>query len=189
MSNTAETDETEAALGLLLPSSAGDDLRRFCRYMLSLRNGGIFGRYRDLDPVSIPWALSSIFVVERLGNAPFAYRLAGEQLHTRMAPALKGKTAFDIFEPSYAEWTENRWCRSADEGLACYVHTRHETSRGRQLQAERILFPMLDQYDDLKILVGMSNFDVPLPEPGLGSEERQHRQMRWTAMADLPGAA
>jgi hypothetical protein len=188
---SAETDvrlETaiQSALSLLLPKDADPLLARFSTYWLNARGGRTAPRYKDLDPVGMPWALPAIFVVQSVAGEPFRYRLAGENMQTRLTPSLRGKTAFDIFEQSYAEWTERRWRKAADELLASYVHTRHETANGRHVVSQRILFPTLDEEQQASILIGVSVFISNSWRSELGTEDRDHRSVRWTALQDLP---
>jgi hypothetical protein len=171
---------------MLLPDDADPLLGRFSTFWLKARKQALAPRYKDLDPVQMPWALPSIFVLEREGDAPFVYRLVGETMQVRLSPVMRGKTAYDIFEYSYADWTENRWKRAANELLASFVYTRHETSGGRHISSQRILFPALDQDGYARYLVGVSAFDNNVFQPGLGIENIEHRNVRWTKLSELP---
>lgn len=175
------------ALRQLLPGDADELLIRFASYWLELRGTAIAPAYRDVDPVAMPWALSSIFVVERPEEGPFVYRLCGEEMHQRLGPNLRGKSAFDVFEKSYAEWTEARWRRAADKMQASYVDTTHETAGGRVIRGQRILFPALGDDGAANFLVGVTAFSAPAILPGLGPENKVLRNVRWTPLTDLPG--
>lgn len=174
------------ALAMLLPDDADPLLLRFSTYWLNARGSKIVPAYRDLDPVQMPWALPFVFVLEREQEDMFRYRLVGEDMQTRLSSSMRGKTAFDIFEPSYAEWTEQRWKRAADELLASYVYTRHETADGRHIISQRILFPAVDQAGTTRFLIGVSSFDNMMTSPGLGVEDIEKRKVRWTKISDLP---
>lgn len=171
---------------MLLPQDTDPLLTQFSSYWLAARGRATVPQYRDIDPIEMPWALPSIFVLETVNDEPFRYRLVGENMQNRLAPAMRGKTAFDIFEQSYAEWTEQRWRRAATELLASYVHTQHETTIGRHVNSERILFPALDENGVARFLIGVSVFSNFALETGIGAEKPEAREVRWTALKDLP---
>lgn len=177
----------DESLCQLLPDDADELLVRFSTYWLELRGEAVAPAYRDIDPVAMPWALSSIFIMERPPEGPFVYRLCGEQMRSRLGPNLRGKSAFDVFEKGYAEWTEARWRKAADEMLASYVDTTHETAGGRVVRAQRILFPALSDNGAADFLVGVTAFSAPVLRPGWGPDNEVMRSVRWTRLADLPG--
>lgn len=181
-----ETNCLQQALEQLMPGSADPLLRRFATYWLKIRGQNLVPQYRDIDPIGMPWALADIFVVERRDDGMFAYRLAGENMNARLGPHLKGKTAFQIFEKSYAQWTESRWQKAANELQACYTYTTHRTSGGRVVTAERVLFPTLRPSGEADILIGATSFQAPLIQPGLGPDDLENRRVQWTRLDRLP---
>jgi hypothetical protein len=148
----------EQVLARLLPDEADPLLTRFAAYWCACRGGMPMPRLADMDPVGMPWALSTVFVLKRRGDGAFAYHLVGEDMVDRLGGGLRGKTAFDVFEPGYAAWTEERWQQAAAERSACFVRTHHLTKGEIPVTASRVLFPLAGDGDGVDLLIGVTAF-------------------------------
>lgn len=114
--------------------------------------------FGDLDPVDMPWALHTIFVLRRREDGLFVYGLVGEGAATRLGGSLKGKTAFDVFDHDYATTTEARWQKAAADRACCYVHSEHRTTAGAPLNAQRLMLPLQAETDQVDALIGVCVF-------------------------------
>lgn len=180
-------DETlERALRMLLPEAAPQLLRDFAALWLRRRGARPMPAMDDLDPLEMPWALDSIFVLRRRPDGRFAYHLVGEGVTARLGGSLKGKTAFDVFEPDYAAWTEARWRRAAAERQCCYVHTDHRTADGVPLHAERLMMPLAGPGDTVDDLVGVAAFREWTGDRPPGGTGTALRRTIWTPVDRLP---
>lgn len=148
----------DVALELLMPKDAPQLLRDFATLWLTKRGSWAMPTFEDIDLLDMPWALNTIFVLRRRADGVFAYQVVGEGMSSRLGGSLKGKTAFDVFEHDYAEWTERRWQKAATDRSACFVHTLHQTAAGMPLNAERLLLPLLGPTDQVDSLIGVSVF-------------------------------
>lgn len=142
----------------MMPDSAPVLLRKFAAIWLEKRGSRSMPAFADLDPLDMPWALHTIFVLRRRDDGVFAYGLTGEGVATRLGGSLKGKTAFDVFDRDYATMTEARWQKAATERACCYIHSEHRTTSGVPLNAERLLLPLAGEADRVDALIGVSVF-------------------------------
>lgn len=176
-------------LKVLLPDDAEPILVRFAQYWIDLRGNRDLPDYAEIDPVKISWALSATFVVQqREQDGLFFYRLAGEEVASRLGKMLKGKTAFDVFETDYAAWTQKRWQRSIDEVAACFVDTSHQTTDGRPITARRLLFPLRGRSGRLDTLIGVGVFNRTYPGLNYAPKDVGERQARWVPVSQLAAA-
>ena len=177
--------DLHAALGLLMPETAPQLLKDFATVWLGKRGSRSMPTFQDLDPLDMPWALNSIFVLRRRDDGLFAYQVVGEGMATRLGGRLKGKTAFDVFEDSYAEWTEARWQKAATERSACFVHTQHLTAAGVPLNAERLMFPLQGESDRVDSLIGVTEFSGRVSQLRLGDGQVDFLEIIWTPVDQL----
>lgn len=147
-------------------------------------------RLSDMDPVGMPWALSTVFVLRRRDDGVFAYHLVGEGMADRLGGGLRGKTAFDVFETGYAAWTEERWQRAANDLSVCFVRTHHHTRGEIPVTASRVLFPLAGDGEGCDELIGVTAFgsfkdlldDAATP----ADHDPTLREVRWLPIADFP---
>lgn len=177
----------DLALSMLLPRGAPAVLRDFAALWLRKRGSRGMPEFADFDPIEMPWALDCIFVLRRRDDGLFAYRLVGDGMAARLGGSLKGKSAFEVFEPDYAAWTEKRWQRAASRRECCYVHTHHLTADGVPLHAERLLMPLAGPLETVDELIGVAAFrmwnrDTPMKLAGPA-----HRRTIWIPVDKLPG--
>lgn len=175
------------ALGALLPSDAPDTMQRFARYWLDQRSGRAPPRFSDIDPTEIPWALPNIFVLQRrASDGLFVYQLVGDLMAQMLGGGLKGKSALDVFEPSYGRWTQDRWDRVSAEQAACYLHTQHVTAENILRNAKRVLFPLIQEPDKEERLVGIAVFKTVDLTVAHTMREQPEAEVIWTPIAELP---
>ncbi|UUX51876.1 PAS domain-containing protein [Nisaea acidiphila] len=158
------TARVEAGLEKIFPEAAPPLLADFARYWLCKFHERGLPRWRDMDPVDFPWALSRIFILSRVESGRFAYHLVGEDLDRMLGGHLKGKTADQVFEPGYAEYTERRWERAAAERLVCYNGSFHLTVDNVPRIARRVLFPLSEDGELVDRLIGVVHFDRRGPD-------------------------
>jgi hypothetical protein len=169
--------------GVCLPRDAPELLRRFARFWEQARGERRVPNFVDLDPLDMPWALQTIFVVERGADARLTYRLVGGQMSDRLGGKLIGKTAEDVFEPDYAGFVNAGWNRVLDEPALCYAVTRHLTRSGRILQARRFLAPARSVTGEIDRVIGVSAFDQEHFETGSGIDGGTELDVRWRSLA------
>ena len=178
-------DQAMGKIGVpLLPPDAPDLLHRFARFWDQARGNFIVPNFEDLDPVDMPWALQTIFVVERLPNLNLTYRLVGGQMSDRLGGQLIGKTATEVFEPEYAGHVNARWLRVLDEPALCYAVTRHLTREGHILQARRFLAPARSASGEIDRVIGVSAFDQAHFETGSGIDGGTEIDVRWWPLTE-----
>lgn len=137
-----------------LPSDMGDRLlgddapprmRELVDYWDSLRVDGALPSFSDVDPVEIPWALSSIYVIRVVdGGMAFRYRLCGEEINRRYGLNLAGKSAADLFRGAAVDVVTARWRRIAGQPAACRMLCRHHTRDERAVVGDRVMLPLSD---------------------------------------------
>jgi hypothetical protein len=154
-------------------------LQRFLAFWIDARGTRPVPDFVDLDPVEMPWALRTIFVVERLDDGRLTYRLVGGGMSDRLGGGLIGKTAEDVFESEYAGRVNARWNRVLDEPALCYAVTRHLTRAGQALQARRLLAPARSTTGRIDRVVGVSAFDQGHFEAGSGIDGGVEIDVRW----------
>jgi hypothetical protein len=154
-------------------------LQRFLAFWTDARGTRPVPDFVDLDPVEMPWALRTIFVVERLDDGRLTYRLVGGGMSDRLGGGLIGKTAEDVFESEYAGRVNARWNRVLDEPALCYAVTRHLTRAGQALQARRLLAPARSTTGRIDRVVGVSAFDQGHFEAGSGIDGGVEIDVRW----------
>jgi hypothetical protein len=170
--------------GSFLPADAPNLLHRFARFWEQKRGDLIVPNFADLDPVDMPWALQSVFVVERLPNLNLAYRLVGGQMSDRLGGRLIGKTAAEVFETEYAGHVNTRWLRVLEEPALCYAVTRHLTREGQILQARRFLAPARSVSGEIDRVIGVSAFDQAHFEAGSGIDGGTEIDVRWWPLTE-----
>jgi hypothetical protein len=166
------------------PRDAPMLLRRFAGFWKEARGTRLVPDFVDLDPVDMPWALQSVFVVERRPDLSLAYRLVGGQMSDRLGGRLIGKTAEDVFETEYADHVNARWNRVLDEPTLCYAVTRHLTRAGHVLQARRFLAPARSTSGEIDRVIGVSAFDQEHFETGSGIDGGTEIDVRWWPLRD-----
>jgi hypothetical protein len=181
-------ENTRRALVRLIPEGAPDLLRDFAILWLRMRRGRPMPTLADMDPLEMPWALDTVFVLRRREDGVFAYHLVGEGMTSRLGGPLKGKTAFDVFEPEYAAWTESRWQRAAAGPECCYVHTCHRTAEGIPLHAERLMMPLAGVGEGVDEMIGVTAFREWRREDAARGFDQTFRHTVWTPVAELPHA-
>ena len=164
------------------PLDAPPLLRRFLAFWSGARGERPVPDFVDLDPVEMPWALRTIFVVERREDGRLTYRLVGGGMSDRLGGGLVGKTAGDVFEAEYAARVNARWNRVLDEPALCYAVTRHLTRAGQALQARRLLAPARSSSGRIDRVVGVSDFDQGHFEAGSGIDGGVEIDVRWKAI-------
>lgn len=178
--------DVDRVVDLVVPQDAPRLLRDFTALWLGKRGPRPMPALGDLDPLDMPWALSAIFVLKRRDDGMFAYSLVGEGMMARLGRSLKGKTAFDVFEPDYAAWTDARWRRAADERQSCFAHTAHATAEGVPLHALRILLPLQGAGERVDEMIGVSAFQDWRREGKPVSEGATVLRLHWASVDDLP---
>jgi hypothetical protein len=154
-------------------------LQRFLAFWIDARGTRLVPDFVDLDPVEMPWALRTIFVVERQLDGRLTYRIVGGGMSDRLGGGLIGKTAEDVFESEYAGRVNARWNRVLDEPALCYAVTRHLTRAGQVLQARRLLAPTRSTTGRINRVVGVSAFDQGHFEAGSGIDGGVEIDVRW----------
>lgn len=144
--NPTVTGNDGVSLGLsghLLTDDAHPTTRCLVDYWDRLRGRRRMPSFSDVDPVDIPWALASIFVIRSLDDGSrFEYRLSGEEINRRYGKNLAGKSAADLFRGQAADVVAARWRRVAGQPAACRVLSRHHTVDDRWALGDRILLPL-----------------------------------------------
>jgi hypothetical protein len=176
-----EMPEDEWAIGFL-PADVPILLGRFLEFWSAARRDRPVPDFVDLDPLGMPWALRTIFVVERHDDGRMTYRLVGTSMSDRLGGKLVGKTANDVFEADYADRVNARWNRVLDEPALCYAVTRHLTRAGRILQARRLLAPARTGSGRIDRVVGVSAFDQGHFEAGSGIDGGVEIDVRWLGL-------
>lgn len=171
------------------PPNAPVLLRRFADFWAAARGDRMVPNFADLDPVEMPWALPTIFVIERRADRSLTYRLVGEVMRDRLGGRLIGKTAKEVFEAAYARQVNARWNRVLDEPALCYVMSGHLTQTGRKLSARRFLAPARSTTGEIDRIVGVSAFDQAHVDAGFGTDGGTEIDVRWSSLKDAPGAA
>jgi len=164
------------------PPDAPPLLRRFLAFWFRVRGNRRAPDFVELDPVEMPWALRTIFVVERHADGRLTYRIVGGGMSDRLGGGLVGKTAEDIFETEYAGRVNARWNRVLDEPALCYAVTRHLTRSGQALQARRLLAPARSSTGRIDRVVGVSAFDQGHFEAGSGIDGGIEIDVRWRSL-------
>ena len=59
---------------------------------------------------------------------------------------------------------------------------------GHAADVERIVLPTLEDAGGTNFLIGVSRFEVPVFNPGLGMDHPDLRAVRWTPVAELANA-
>jgi hypothetical protein len=75
------------------PADVPELLSKFLHFWQTKRQGRLVPDFEDLDPLEMPWALRTIFVVERHDDRRLTYRLVGGDMSTRLGGGLVGKSA------------------------------------------------------------------------------------------------
>lgn len=161
------------------PADAPALLRRFLAFWSAARGDRSVPDFVDLDPIEMPWALRTIFVVERRDDGRLTYRLVGGGMSDRLGGGLIGKTADDVFESEYAGRVNARWNRVLDEPALCYAVTQHLTRSGQALQVRRLLAPARSTTGRIDRIVGVSSFDRGHFETGSGIHGGVEIDVRW----------
>ena len=172
-------------LASIFPEPAPAHLIAFARYWIQQRHGRRMPRMRDIDPVEIPWALSRIFVLSRNPGGRFAYHLVGDAMDQKLGSRLKGKTAFDIFEPGYAFHTNQRWEKAAREQLICYTISSHLTAGNVPRTSSRIMLPLSEDDESVSRLIGLAHFTLPTAMDPPERRNWDDRSVHWTSILSL----
>lgn len=181
----ADTPDNAPRGGKFPPANAPSIVRKFAKLWIDARAGQMVPLFSDLDPVEMPWALETIFVVERRDDGILAYRLVGGVMSDRLGGKLVGKTAEDVFEREYAARVNARWNRVLDEPALCFAESRHLTRAGRILRAQRFLAPARSSGGAVDRVIGVSSFDTNHLETGSGIDGGTEMDVRWRAVRDI----
>ncbi|MCR9256493.1 MAG: PAS domain-containing protein [Alphaproteobacteria bacterium] len=148
MPTTVDPEE----FGRLVARYERDGFPRFLNYWLELRGDRPLPAYRDFDPTRVPFALSSLFVVEDRGGV-LRYRLAGEEIQSRYHTVVRGKTIFDLLSPRSAAVVEERWKRMLGGPHVGFIVTDHHTVNHRSVTGVRLQVPFADAAGDPRFLM------------------------------------
>lgn len=174
------------ALARIFPEEAPAELKDFARYWLSRRNGRSMPRKADIDPIDIPWALPRIFMIARGPNGRFVYHLVGGETDRMLGGHTKGKTADQVFEASYARFTEERWERAARERLICFNGSFHVTVDNLPRLARRVLLPVSEDGAGVDFLLGLAHFQTPVADFAPPCADREaYNFLHWTPIDSL----
>lgn len=113
----------------------------------------------DLDLMSIPHLLPSLFIIDVLGGARFRYRFMGTRIDEHLGASLTGRT-FDEFRSgrTLAEIT-NFFQTIADEGALGLLQTRLPSERFEWLVYTRLGLPLADDHVTINKIVGLFLFE------------------------------
>ncbi|MEQ8332346.1 PAS domain-containing protein [Nisaea sp.] len=175
----------DGMLAKIFPEPAPENLIAFARYWIQRRQGRRMPRMRDIDPVQIPWALSRIFVLSRQQGGRFGYHLVGDAMDQMLGSRLKGKTAFDIFEPGYALHTDQRWERAAGEQQICFTVSSHLTAGNVPRTSSRIMLPLSEDDESVHRLIGLAHFALPTARDPPEQHNWDDRSVHWTSILSL----
>jgi len=183
INRTTSDPVTEECLRMIFGGPVPSVLTQFAAYWLGKRHGRLMPAMADLDPLEMPWALPHIFIVARNQQGRFAYQLVGDAMNSRFGGGMKGKTAYDVFEPDYARKTEERWEATVTHVRTYFRKSFHHSSDNRPVWASRISFPVSEDGVVPNKIVGVAHFlelnksmrDDPNPDIS-----------RWTAVDQLP---
>lgn len=177
------SDQAKASTGEAFPpKDAPTLLHRFARFWDRARGDGLAPNFTDMDPVEMPWALQSIFVIERRADRRLTYRLVGGLMSDRLGGGLIGKTAGEVFEARYAARVNARWNRVMDEPALCFAVSRHLTRAGHALQARRFLAPARSTSGEIDRVIGVCAFDQEHLETGSGFDSGNEIDVRWWSL-------
>lgn len=150
--------DTLVTVSDLVPSDASTLHHRFLGYWLALRGERAMPSFADLDPVDIPWALASIFVVDIRPGDDFVYRITGDNHTQRYGRNLKGARITDIMHAEGATAILKRWREVRDRPAGFFVVTDHMSMQGFHVLGERMVLPFANDGVTPSHLVGITNF-------------------------------
>lgn len=139
-------------------------LQRLADYWGRLCAGRRMPGRQEIDPLDIPWALSRIFVVERVSTPQeWRYRLAGEEIERAFGKrSLRGLGLDDMLPPAMARRVRARWRPLAERGCAVYMHGLVYKAADRYSFGGRLLLPLADGAEDrVTGLIGMTEVTGP----------------------------
>lgn len=144
-------------------------LLRLAEYWMSRRGERRMPRRSDIDPLDIPWALSRIYIVDRVAPpTSWRYRLAGEEIERALGRgSLRGVGLDEALPPETFRLVRGRWEHVARDGYLVYMHGLIYKATDRYPIGGRLLLPLAEE-EDGKVtgLLGMSDHKAssePLP--------------------------
>lgn len=132
-------------------------LRRLVAYWFDKRSERSMPSRRDIDPVEIPWALSSIWLCDyQPVDRRFRYRLAGEQINAFWGYNIGGRYLDEIVPAR--RLNEAHQCLAAASEGPSIVHDFGRIYMQDEVFAtsERIILPLSDDGREVNGLLGAS---------------------------------
>lgn len=169
----------------LLPADAPDEMKRFIAYWIERAGRRPMPAFEDVDPLDIPWALPSLFVVRVLdGGSDFTYRLVGETINERYGGSLAGRRISELLVTRAADQAVRRWRQLLETPAAYYIDCEHPTNDGPWIRARRVLLPLGPTGGRPDHILGLTCFqDIGFDGP-LIADDMQVRDLRWVEMAE-----
>lgn len=136
-------------------------IRALLDYWLSLRDAhGSVPLFSDFDPIEVPWALSSIAVIDKI-QEEFVYRLVGDNVNSRHPDGIKGKPISKVMPPDSAALIETRWQRVLQDPSICVARTSHLAKSGAWVLAWRLVLPFVGKEGDTSVIVSFATYEEP----------------------------
>lgn len=150
--SVSRTDPTFINRTTFLTQIEDRRIRRFADHWLALRGKRALPLERDLNPVDFPYALSIVLLTDLRGEMPI-YRLAGDEVETRVGQSLRGKSPYDVLETSIADAIVRNFATMRSERAAWYGLSELTASGGQERAAERVGFPLTNDSGEVSAVV------------------------------------
>lgn len=142
-------------------------LQSFLEFWRRCGAGGIPTK-AALDPIGLARGgfMPHIWLVERVGEDRFVYRIAGERIIEVLGFYPRGKELHDLLPGPVAQELAARWSKLLDERLGYHNHGKIVAPDGGVFIGERLGLPLVDSAGEPRFVVGVTQYLVRdrLPE-------------------------
>lgn len=169
-------------------SRQAQDLTAYWR-KLAVKAGNIPAR-ADFDPIAIPTILPSVFLIERLDNDTYRFRLQGTDFTDRGVSDMTGIMLTQQTAGSRQSPIIDVLTRVLDTPTGLHILGVEQSKQGRQSLVEYVTLPLLDEEGTPRFVVGCGS---PLATLGYDDENKKQgplievRDLREISLAEPEG--
>jgi hypothetical protein len=123
-------------------------------YWNGLRAGRIAPLRLEIDPSRIGAILPEIFLLERLDDATYCFRLAGTRLCEIFGTELRGTNLLDGWTPADRALLARNLAIICEEGAALHLDMEASAESARRVQLETVLLPLMHAENAIGRVIG-----------------------------------
>jgi hypothetical protein len=151
-------------------------------YWNMVRNGRLAPRRFDIEPARIGSILPDTFILERLADGTYRFRLAGTRIAERFGDGMRGSNFLDNWEPGDPEALVRILADVTEKACVRLLAIEASTTDGRTIEIELLLLPLVHTQGTIDRVLGSiaAIEDIPFDSSGtVASKKLLESELIW----------